>query len=473
VAAAAIETRKTAPTSEGVVATHILVSTLFLGLAGILYVLSLASAAFPSALTGVISYGRLRPATMAAAMLGWLTVSFVGGAYYLLPRLTGARLQRSDLARLGMWAFVALTLIGMVLSFLGLGDGLEPFGFPWWIDLLILLTLLVPLFVAVQTVRQRTEEGVYVSLWFILAGLVWLPMLYAVGAIPRLASIGRLLQEVTFGGGFGTLWVTTMGVGLAYYTVVKATGNPLANRQLARVGFWSLAFAATWSGPIQVVFGPTPDWLDSVSAVLTLALPVAAIANLVAVATTAGDQLGDLRDRPELAATIAGLTFAVVVAVATSIAGFRSAATLVGFTSYWDGILAGVLFGVGGLLVAGWTHQALPAVTGRVPDSGAHARRHLRLTVWGVGSTMLLMMAGGLVTGFGWTGGGYGQKPATGENWSIVSGAGETISSLALVGALIALLGQFFFVLSVYRTVTSGRASEQEVLVPATPERLT
>jgi cbb3-type cytochrome oxidase subunit 1 len=469
VAAAAIDTPKTAPTSESVVLTHILVSTLFLGIAGVLYVLSLASAAFPSALTGVISYGRLRPAAMAAAMLGWLVVSFVGGAYYLLPRLTGARLAKANLARLGMWAFVGLTVVGMALSFIGMGDGLEPFGFPWWIDGPILVTLLIPPFVAVQTVRDRTEEGVYVSLWFVLGGLVWLPMLYAVGAIPKLASIGRLLQEVTFAGGFGTLWVTAMGVGLAYYTVVKSTGNPLANRQLARVGFWSLAFAATWSGPLQVVFGPTPDWLDSVAAVLSLALPVAAVANLVAIAQTAGDALGDLPDRPDLSATMAGLVFMVFVALGTSVAGFRSAASLVDFTSYWDGITAGILFGVGGLLVAGWTHQALPAVAGRVPESTSHARRHIRLTIWGVGLTMLMMMTGGVVTGFGWAGGGYGQKPATGENWSIVSGAGQTISSLALAGALIALLGQLFFVLSVYRTVTSGRATSQEVLVPTGP----
>jgi cbb3-type cytochrome oxidase subunit 1 len=105
-------------------------------------------------------------------------------------------------------------------------------------------------------------------------------------AIPTASSLGRVLQGLNFSAGFTTLWVTGMGVGLAYYTVVKITDQPLANRQLAKAGFWSLAFAASWAGPLQVVFGPTPDWLDAVAAVLTLALPVAAGANAIAIGTT-------------------------------------------------------------------------------------------------------------------------------------------------------------------------------------------
>src|SRR5690606_38812227 len=86
------------PTSERVVSAHILVSTLFLGLAAILYYLSMAGITFPDALTGALSYGRVRPAALIATMLGWLVVSLSGGIYYVLPRLTGVRLQAVGMA---------------------------------------------------------------------------------------------------------------------------------------------------------------------------------------------------------------------------------------------------------------------------------------------------------------------------------------------------------------------------------------
>jgi cytochrome c oxidase cbb3-type subunit I len=446
------------------VSAHILVSTLFLGVAAILFYLSMAAVSFPDALGGALSYGRVRPAALIAAMLGWLVISLSGGVYYVLPRLTGARLQAVAAARLGLFGTSGLTLLGMVAVMVGLGDGAGPFNLPLWLDVPVLLVLVIPLLVTVLTLRARTESGVYVTLWFVMAGVVWLPMLYLAHMIPA-GSVGRALQHATFAAAFPTLWVTAVGVGLAYYTVVRESDQPLANRQLARVGFWSLAFAASWAGPLQLAFGPTPDWLDAVAAALTLALPIAAVANAVAIALTLGPAWRTIGRRPALLATVGGLGMAVAVALATSIAGFGSSAAMVAFTPYWDGVLMAALFGAGGLLVAGWTHQALPAVTGFQLDSPDLALRHVRLTLWGVGGSMGLLMLAGLVAGFTWAGGAYTETVAAGEGWATLPGTADILVGLSLLTGLVALAGQFAFVLSVYRTVTSGRAGPREILV--------
>jgi cytochrome c oxidase cbb3-type subunit 1 len=332
-------------------------------------------------------------------------------------------------------------------------------------DLPLLAVLAVPALVTIQTVRRRAEHGVYVSLWFVMAGVVWLPMLFAVNAVPGLASVGRALQETIFVAGFTTMWVTAVGVGVAYYVVVKATDNPLSNRQLAKVGFWSLAVASIFAGPVQMAFGATPDWLDTVSSVLGLALPVAALANAYAIATSADRAWEDIGASPAIAATIGGMGFALLTGTAAAIASFRSAAAVVGFTSFWDGVTFAGLFGVGGLLIAGWAYQSLPAMTGRELVSNRDTGRHIRWTVYGVGSTSLLLMIAGILRGYAWNGGSFTGSPASGDGWAALSGAADVLVSLAVLGALLALAGQLSFVLNVFRTITSGRATAQEVLV--------
>ena len=451
--------------SDDVVTLHIVVSTFFLGVGGLLYAVSIASVVFPTVFSGPLSYGRVRPAAMTAVMIGWLVISFLGAAYYVLPRLTGSELWQPRLAALAMWGVAAIAVVGTIGPFIGLSDGIEPLGMPWWLDTALLLVSLIPLTIGVQTVRHRLERLTYVSLWFVLTGLATLPVLLVVSAVGSDLAIAQTLQGLHFSAGFTTLWVAGMGVGLAYYTVAKATDQPLANRQLARAGFWSLAFAATWSGPLQLAYGPTPDWLDALAAVLTLAFPVAAVTNAIALAATAAPSWETHGSRPSVRATMAGMGMMVAVGLATAVGGFRSAAAIVGFTSYWEGVTLAALFGVGGLLVAGWTHQALPAASGRALASPARAGQHVRLTVWGVGGSALLLTIGGFVTGISWTGGAFTSVPATGENWDVVSGTGSLMVGLSLIGVVVMLLGQLAFVLSVLGTISRGRAATEEVLM--------
>ena len=120
------------------------------------------------------------------------------------------------------------------------------------------------------------------TLWFVMGGVAWLPLLYlaySAGSLPFVGSLAAEYSELFFSAGFVTLWVFTVGSGLFYYTLVKELDIPLASRQLASVGFWSLGFAAAWWGSAQLVFGPGPGWIDAVSAALGLAFPIGALAN--------------------------------------------------------------------------------------------------------------------------------------------------------------------------------------------------
>ena len=124
---------------DRVAATHLLVGAGFLALGGLLEVLALFALRFGS--LSPVSYGRLEPMANLALMIGFLVITLVGGIYYVLPRLTGARLRSPSLARLGLLALVVLVAAGIVVIAIGLGDGSQPLGLPWWLDLPLALVL--------------------------------------------------------------------------------------------------------------------------------------------------------------------------------------------------------------------------------------------------------------------------------------------------------------------------------------------
>lgn len=444
-----------------------MVSTAFLALAGIVWVVAMIELRFSGTLSGPFSYGRIRSVALLLALIGWLTISLAGGVYYLLPRLTGTPMRGERLALAGGGATAGVTLAGSLVVLLGWGDGSGPFALPWWVALPLLATLAVPLVVTVSTVRHRQEPNIYVSLWYALAGVAWLPLLYLVGAVAAPSSVAGALSESISLFGLSNLWVVGMGVGLAYYVLVKETGNPLASRQLARVGFWSLAFASAWSGVGPLVFGPIPGWLEAVVFLMTLALPVSALANAANLALTAERAWAERRDRPVVAAALMGSFFALLMATLTSFGTVRSSAAVVGLTPYWDGVLYGTLFGAGGLFVAAWTYQALPSIGGRSLASAGLARAHLRLTFWGVGLTSTLLVGAGLLSGYGWAGGSYRGISPTGAGWGDLAGMPSLLVGLAILSALAALAGQLAFCLVTQRTFTSGRSGAQEILALA------
>ena len=432
-----------------------------------MWVVGMVELRFSGTLTGPFPYGRVRSVALLLALVGWLTLSLAGGIYYLLPRLTGTPLRREILALAGGAATSALTVGGAVVVLLGWGDGGGPFALPWWVSFPLLLTLLAPLLVTVSTVRHRQEPNIYVSLWYALAGVVWLPLLYLVGALSPASSLAGALSDSVSLFGLSNLWVVGMGVGLAYYALVKDTRNPLASRQLARVGFWSLAFASAWSGVAPLVFGPLPGWLEAVAFLMTLALPVSALANAANLALTAEQAWAERRDRPVVAAALGGSFFALFTAALTSFGAVRSAAAVVGLTPFWDGVLYGTLFGAGGLFVAAWTYQALPSISGRRLAGLRLARLHLRLTFWGVGLTCALLVGAGLTSGYGWAGGSFTGVSPTGEGWGNLMGLSSMLVGLSILSGLVAMAGQGCFCLLTFRTFTSGRSAAQEILVLA------
>jgi cytochrome c oxidase cbb3-type subunit I len=454
---------------DRVVAAHFLIGALFLGLAGALELLALFALRFAD--ISPISFGRAESMANVVVMLGFIAISLIGGVYYVVPRLTGARLWRKELALGGLLLISVMVLLDALAIFLGFGSGRQPLGLPWWLHIPMAVLLFIPAVITLMTIRKREETRSFVSLWFVIGGVTWLPLLYATyfaGDLPFVSSLGQTYTDLFFSAGFVTMVVFALGSGLFYYTVVKEVDVALASRPLATVGLWSLGFAGAWWGISQLMFGPGPGWVDGVAAALGLAFPIGALANATNVTITLQGHWEDLSERPGVVSGVIGLYMGVGVAVLASIASFPSVGSAAALTAFWEGIDYTALFGVGSLLIAGLTFEALPRVTGREMRSMDRPNSFNRLTVIGVVGVLATMMAAGLVSGYSWIAGSNSAAYVdNADGWAAGAGAVEPLMLVAFGFGVVAFLGQLAYVSTVVGTVTTGRPVPQEILVEA------
>lgn len=449
-------------------ATHFVVGAGFLILGSVLSLLALASLRFAGLFP--ITYGRLEPMANLTLMIGFGVISLMGGVYYVLPRLTGARLWSTDLARLGLLGTSALVIAGLAAIALGFGTGRQPFGLPWWLHLPMIFVLALPGMITIGTLAHRQEKRSYVTLWFVLAGTTWLPLLYLVffaGELPALGAVQVAYTDLFFSAGFVTMVLFTLGTGLFYYTAVKELNVPLASRQLALVGLWSLGFASVWWGVAQLTFGPGPTWVSGVAAALGLAFPIGALANAANISATLEGSWSELKDRPGVTSGVVGLYLAVGVGALAALAGFRSVASVTALTSYWEAIDYLAIAGVGVLLVAGVSFSAMPRLVGRELHSIQRAKSFVRLTVAGSVGVLLTLAAAGLISGYSWIGGSNSAAYVdAGEGWAAgVGGSVDTLLLVAVAFGVVTLAGHLAYASTIFSTLTRGKPTIQEVLV--------
>jgi cbb3-type cytochrome oxidase subunit 1 len=458
---------------DRVATAHFLIGAMFLVVGGLLELLALFSVRFAD--LSPISFGRLEAMANLTLLVGFAALSLLGGIYYVLPRLTGVRLQMLGLARLALLGITGLVVAGWLVIAFGLGTGREPFGLPWWIDAALTAVVVLPAVAVIQTIRRREETRSYVTLWFVIGSVIWLPLLFltnlASQVLPGLGSVSDAYGDLFFSAGIITMFLLTAGTGLVYYTVVKELDIPLASRQLAMVGFWSLGFAGVWWGVSQLVFGPGPGWVSGVAAALGLAFPIGALANAVNVSLSLEGNWNQLGHRPGVASGVLGLYFTVVIALMASLASFPSLGSVTALTGYWEAIEYAAVLGAGALLIGGIAFEALPRIAGRRLPTTERARTFNRLTVIGAGGVLVTLAAAGIIDGYSWLAGSNSAAYIdAGDGWGAGSSAARALTLVALGFGVVTFLGQLSFASVVAGTLFSGKAVPQELLVDVDDE---
>jgi cytochrome c oxidase cbb3-type subunit 1 len=228
------------------------------------------------------TFGRLRVVHTNGLAFGLGIGAIFGISYYIVMRLCKRPLLFPRLARFHLWLFnVAITLAALSLL-AGMNQSLEYAELEWPLDIGVVILWVIFAVNIFGTVIKRKEEQMYISLWFILATVVAVAVLYIVNNLAIPASLTKSYSVFAGVNSANVQWwyghnavgfiFTTPILAMFYYFLPKSTGLPIYSHRLSIIAFWSLVFAYLWTGAHHLVYTPLPDWIQTLGIAFTIFL---------------------------------------------------------------------------------------------------------------------------------------------------------------------------------------------------------
>jgi cytochrome c oxidase cbb3-type subunit 1 len=232
----------------------------------------------PGFLGGVpwLAFGRLRPVHVNGVIWGAFSTLFIGLAYWVVPRLAGVRVWRAGWGRPLAWVWNLNLLAGSGALLAGGNRGWEAGELPLASVLVLFGCLLVLSAQMLTTIARRTEPPLYVSLWYLIAALVWTVAnvtLLVVGP-DHVAGVGNAAWHGLFIHYVVGLWITPAGYVLIYYFLPASVRAPIYSHRLSLIGFWSLAFFYPFVGIHHYLYAPIAEWAQTIAIVSSMLLIV-------------------------------------------------------------------------------------------------------------------------------------------------------------------------------------------------------
>jgi cytochrome c oxidase cbb3-type subunit 1 len=276
-----------------------------------------AKLAFPDFVVGYeyFSFGHMRQVHVMAVIFGWISMAFAMAMMYITPALGNTRLWSEKLGIWNCFLWNGGLSLALVLLWMGMTSGREYSDFPWFIDLVILFGVVLPLGINVwMTILKRRTQGIYTTNWFFGSAvfMVWIVLL--VGNLPEYFQLTGLTEAYLtwwFAHNVLGLWITPVAAAIAYYTVPKITGNPLYSHRIGHLHFWSVVVFYSTPAAHHLISSPLPEWLKSFASVEGVLILVPAIAFVSNLLLTMSGKWRYFVDNVETKFTITGVLMAI------------------------------------------------------------------------------------------------------------------------------------------------------------------
>ena len=240
-------------------------------------VLMSAMFTFPDYLGTVpyLTFGRIRPIHVNGVIFGAFSTLFIGLCYYIVPRLTGIRMVWERLGYVLVWMWNLAIIAGSLSLALGYNQGFEAGEYVLPVDIALFIVIGALTLQFIVTVGRRVVEGVYVSLWYLIAAFIWTVLNFIMGSfiLPyELPGINSAAFHGLFIHYIVGLWITPAGYVIIYYFLPASVQNPIYSHKLSLIGFWSLALFYPFVGIHHYLYSPIADWAETLAIVTSMLL---------------------------------------------------------------------------------------------------------------------------------------------------------------------------------------------------------
>ncbi len=356
-----------------------------------------------------LTYGRIRPLHTNAVIFAFAGNAIFAGIYYSSQRLLKARMFHDALSRFHFWGWQAIIVSAAITLPLGITTSKEYAELEWPIDIAIAVVWLAFGANLIGTIFKRRERHLYVALWFYLATFLAVTMLHVVNSLAMPVTLTQsysvfagaqdALVQWWYGHNAVAFFLTTPFLGLMYYFLPKASGQPVYSYRLSIVHFWSLVFLYIWAGPHHLLNSATPEWAQTLGVVFSLMLIAPSWGGLANGFLSLRGAWGKVRVDPVLMFFVGAISFYGVATLEGCLLSLREVNALAHNTEWTIGHVHGAALGWNGLLIFGMIYWLTPRLWRTSLWSVRLAHVHFWIAIVGIVLYLLAMWISGVMQG--------------------------------------------------------------------------
>ena len=365
--------------------------------------------AFKSEGIEYLTFGRLRPLHTNAAIFAFVGNMMFAGIYYSLQRLCRTRIASPLLTKIHFWGWQFIIVCAAVTLPIGLTRGKEYAELIWPINIMVAVIWLVFAANFFWTIAKRNEKSLYVAIWFYIATIVTVTMLYVVNHLslptslthsyPIFGGVQDALVQWWYGHNAVAFFLTTPILGIMYYFVPKAANRPVYSYRLSVIHFWSLVFIYIWAGPHHLLNTSLPGWLQSLGMLFSLMLWAPSWGGMLNGLLTLRGAWDKLLTDPVIKFFAAGVTFYGMATFEGPLMSIKSVNALSHYTDWTIGHVHGGTLGWNGFMAAGMFYWLAPRLWNTKLFSTSLANLHFWLGMVGILLYIASMWVSGITQG--------------------------------------------------------------------------
>ncbi|MDP2341860.1 MAG: cytochrome-c oxidase, cbb3-type subunit I [Deltaproteobacteria bacterium] len=461
---------------DDVVRRFVFASVLW-GVVGMLVGVLIASQlAFPQLnIEPALQFGRLRPLHTNAVIFAFVGNSIFAGIYYSTQRLLKVRTV-DVLSRIHFWGWQLIIVAAAITLPLGMTQSKEYAELEWPIDIAVVVVWVVFAANFFTALARRREKHLYVAVWFYIATIITVAVLYIVNnlVVPAgffksysvFAGVQDALVQWWYGHNAVAFFLTTPVLGIMYYFLPKAVDRPVYSYRLSIIHFWALVFMYIWAGPHHLLYTALPDWAQSMGMIFSVMLWAPSWGGMLNGLLTLRGAWGKLRTDPVVKFLVAGVTFYGMATFEGPLLSIKSVSSLAHYTDWIIGHVHTGALGWNGFMAAGIFYWLVPRLYGVELHSKNAANAHFWMGTIGILLYTIAMWMAGIGQGLSW-------KALTPEGGLQVPVFLDTVLAIRpmyiarIVGGSLYLVG---FLLMAWNLVTTARKGKAvDVTVEARP----
>ncbi|BDS08869.1 bifunctional cbb3-type cytochrome C oxidase subunit I/II [Oceaniferula spumae] len=430
-----------------------------------------------------LTFGRLRPLHTNAVIFAFVGNMMFAGIYHSTQRLCKTRTASDLLSGIHFWGWQAIIVAAAITLPAGFTRGKEYAELIWPINIAVAVIWVIFAINFFWTLAKRNESSLYVAIWFYIATIITVAMLYIVNHLsiptsithsyPIFAGVQDALVQWWYGHNAVAFFLTTPILGIMYYYLPKAANRPVYSYRLSIIHFWALVFIYIWAGPHHLLNTSLPSWLQMLGMLFSLMLWAPSWGGMINGLLTLRGAWDKLRTDPVIKFFVAGLTFYGMATFEGPLLSIRTVNELSHYTDWTIGHVHAGTLGWNGFMAAGMFYWMAPRLWKN--NKGANgesvlwreswANMHFWIGIIGILLYVASMWASGIMQGL--------MLSATNEAGTQLKHAEfletlQAIKPLMLfrsIGGTLYLIGFIMCVINIYKTARMGKVVTETVEV--------